>query len=230
MDWCRLPVSCAVSVKAFPTAASARQTASGSGRGSVRCWLLALFGPVAVRVKAAPVVPGFVASVAGGDASRGSTAPRRSRARPSTARGALPCAAPGEARDARCPQCEIGFVLAVSDTHPGQGKDHKHADGWQSDSGQRRQRNGYRGVGEGRREKRPHTHRNGAIGRWRCHPGQRCRRAESGPPERCNPGFLATFWTPGPVLFRRQLRMRRWRHNCRWSAGHRHMAPPRRCR
>ena len=47
---------------------SARQTASGSGRGSVRCWLLALFGPVAVRVKAAaPVVPGFVASVAGGD-------------------------------------------------------------------------------------------------------------------------------------------------------------------
>src|SRR6185503_17557762 len=67
MDWCRLPVSCAVSVKAFPTAASARQTASGSGRGSVTCWLLALFGPVAVRVKAAPVVPGFVASVAGGD-------------------------------------------------------------------------------------------------------------------------------------------------------------------
>ena len=58
MDWCRLPVSCAVSVKAFPTAASARQTASGSGRGSVRCWLLALFGPVAVRVKAVPVVPG----------------------------------------------------------------------------------------------------------------------------------------------------------------------------
>ena len=44
------------------------QTASGSGRGSVRCWLLALFGPVAVRVKAAvPVVPGLVASVAGGD-------------------------------------------------------------------------------------------------------------------------------------------------------------------
>ena len=36
MGWCRLPVSCAVSVKAFPTAASARQTASGSGRGSVR--------------------------------------------------------------------------------------------------------------------------------------------------------------------------------------------------
>ena len=29
----------------------ARQTASGSGRGSVRCWLLALLGPVAVRVK-----------------------------------------------------------------------------------------------------------------------------------------------------------------------------------
>ena len=58
MDWCRLPVSCAVSVKAFPTAASARQTASGSGRGSVRCWLLALFGPVALRVEAAPVVPG----------------------------------------------------------------------------------------------------------------------------------------------------------------------------
>ena len=60
MDWCRLPASCAVSVKAFPTAASARQTASGSGRGSVRCWLLALFGPVAVRVKAVPVVPGVV--------------------------------------------------------------------------------------------------------------------------------------------------------------------------
>ena len=34
----------------------------------VRGWLLALFGPVAVRVKsAAPVVPGVVASVAGGD-------------------------------------------------------------------------------------------------------------------------------------------------------------------
>ena len=45
-----------------------RQTASGSGRQSVRCWLLALFGPVAVRVEAAvPVVPGVVASVAGGD-------------------------------------------------------------------------------------------------------------------------------------------------------------------
>ena len=58
-----------------------------------------------------------------------------------------PARAPGEARDARCPQCEIGFVLAVSDTHPGQGKDHKPADGWQSDSGQRRQRNGYREVG-----------------------------------------------------------------------------------
>src|SRR6476660_6569909 len=48
----------------------------GSGRGSVGCWLLALFGPVGVRVEAArvaswlrvvPVVRGVVASVAGGD-------------------------------------------------------------------------------------------------------------------------------------------------------------------
>jgi hypothetical protein len=38
------------------------------GQGIVRCWLLALFGPVALCVKAAvPVVPGLVASLAGGD-------------------------------------------------------------------------------------------------------------------------------------------------------------------
>ena len=44
------------------------QTASGSGRGSVRCWLLALLGPAPVRIQAAaPVVPGFVASLAGPD-------------------------------------------------------------------------------------------------------------------------------------------------------------------
>ena len=45
----------------------------------------------------------------------------------------------GEARDARCPQCETGFGLAVSDAHPGYGKDHKPAGAWQSESGQRPQ-------------------------------------------------------------------------------------------
>jgi len=42
-----------------------RQTASGSGRGSVRSWLLALLGPVTLLVKATvPVVPGLIALAA----------------------------------------------------------------------------------------------------------------------------------------------------------------------
>jgi hypothetical protein len=49
---------------------------SGVGQCLASGVLLTLFGSVALRVKAVPVVPALVASVAGRDASRGSTPPR----------------------------------------------------------------------------------------------------------------------------------------------------------